>query len=245
MISRTARDERIASKRYLTGLDLLARKVLFSVGIATCLIFSQAATAATYNLLVSSSASRSNAVPLSGQGFSDNIYVFTSPDQGVSRVNFYLDGSRQIIDRNKPYDFGGTANDGKAVAYDPTRLSTGAHTITALLLLKEGGAVTIQRTFTVGNGAATSLTGSATLSWVAPSTRADGSPLSLSAIAGYRIYHGTVTNQLSLLRSINDPTATSYKVPSLPAGTHFFAISTRDTSGLEGSRSAVIKKTIQ
>jgi hypothetical protein len=242
----------IVSKTNSKGIDLILRNAfVFSITLVTWLIFSPAATAAAYDLLVSSYANRSNAVSLAqGQSLSGNIYVFTGPDKGVARVSFYLDdldmsGSPERVETSKPFDLGGTAKDGSAAAYDTTRLSAGYHFITALVKMKSGGTVTISRMVNVATGAATSQTGSTTLYWVAPSTRADGSPLSLSAIASYGLYHGTVASKLSLMRNISDPTTTTYTVSNLSTGTHYFAISTRDTSGLESAMSKVLSKTIQ
>ena len=125
-----------------------------------------------------------------------------------------------------------------------TQLASGSHTITALIALSGGGSQVVQGTFAVNKPAPTSGTGSATLSWVAPSSRADGTPMSLSELAGYGIYHGTDANQLSLLVNFQDPTATTHTVSSLPAGTHYFAITTRDVYGWESPKSKVLSKTI-
>ncbi|MDR2877377.1 MAG: fibronectin type III domain-containing protein [Chromatiales bacterium] len=83
------------------------------------------------------------------------------------------------------------------------------------------------------------------MSWTAPSTRFDGTPLSLSQIAGYRVYSGTTSNSLSLVRDLNDGSATSYTVTSLAAATtYYFAVSVYDTNGNESSYSAIASKKI-
>ena len=86
--------------------------------------------------------------------------------------------------------------------------------------------------------------GNATLSWVAPVTRIDGSPLLLSELKGYRIYYGTNPNNLALLVDLGDPTAVEYVVEGLTEGTHYFAVSAYDSSDIEGERSVVRSKTI-
>jgi len=88
------------------------------------------------------------------------------------------------------------------------------------------------------------VTGTATLSWVAPVTRIDGSSLSLSELKGYRIYYGINPNSLELLVDLSDPTAVEYVVEGLAEGTHYFAVSAYDSSDIEGEMSAVRSKTI-
>jgi hypothetical protein len=228
-------------------LDLFTRRLLLlCVGVALWLILSNPATASMHNLLVSDSANRSNPVSLSGQAVSGNIYVYTGPDTGIAQVSFYLDdptmsGSPHQVERYAPYDFAG-GNAATALPLDTTQLASGSHTVTALIALSGGGSEIVQGTFTVSGGA---VTGSATLSWVAPSSRTDGTPLSLSAIKGYRVYHATGANQLSLLVSIDDPTATAYTVSNLAAGTHKFAVTVCDTAGFESDKSSIKSEMIQ
>ena len=87
-------------------------------------------------------------------------------------------------------------------------------------------------------------TGSASLSWVAPTSKADGSPLSLSEIAGYRIYHGTTSSNLMLLHDLSDGSATNYTVNALEPATHYFAVTTYDYYGNESGYSEIGNKTI-
>jgi hypothetical protein len=183
-------------------------------------------------------------VLLSGQEVSGNIYVYLSPDTGVARVSFYVDdpemsGSPEQVERYRPYDLGGTNRSGSAAAYDTSQLASGSHTLTALIALSGGGSEVLQSTFTVGNG-----TGSVIVSWVAPTMRADGTPFLLSELTGYRIYQGTAADQLKLLVDLKDPTATSYTVSGLSAGTHYFAVTTCDVSGSESTKSNIVGTTI-
>ncbi len=85
----------------------------------------------------------------------------------------------------------------------------------------------------------------ATLSWVAPSTREDGTALSLSEIAGYRVYHGLAATDLAVMVDLADPTLTEHTLTDLAAGDHYFALTVYDTGNLESARSAVISKSIQ
>ena len=79
-----------------------------------------------------------------------------------------------------------------------------------------------------------------TLSWVAPAEREDNSALSLSAIAGYKVYYGTTQGQYSDNVTINDGTAVGYTVTGLPAGTYYFVVTTIDTEGRESQYSSVV-----
>jgi hypothetical protein len=88
-------------------------------------------------------------------------------------------------------------------------------------------------------------TGSFTLSWTAPVARADGSPLSLSEIDGYRIQYGSNSGNYSSVVDITDGTATSATISNVPAGSYFVVMSTYDTGGLEGNQSGEVPKTAQ
>ena len=96
-------------------------------------------------------------------------------------------------------------------------------------------------TITVASAPAT---GSASLSWVAPTTKTDGSPLSLSEIAGFRIYHGTTSDNLTRLRDLSDGSATSYTVTGLESATHYFAVTDYDYNGNESGYSSIASKMI-
>lgn len=78
------------------------------------------------------------------------------------------------------------------------------------------------------------------LSWIAPSTRADGSYLSPNELAGYKVYMGSSENDLAPLVDLNDDTVTQYTVNDLPAGSYYFAVSAYDGDGMESGYSQVI-----
>ena len=90
-----------------------------------------------------------------------------------------------------------------------------------------------------------STTGSASLSWVAPAAREDGTPLSLSEIAGFRIYHGTTSGDLTLLHDVSDGSVTTYTVTGLEPTTHYFAVTGYDYEGRESGYSSILSKSIQ
>lgn len=91
---------------------------------------------------------------------------------------------------------------------------------------------------------ATVNSGTATLHWVAPTTRQDGSPFSLSELKGYNVYEGTASTNLASVVRIDAATATSYTVSNLAPGTHYFTVTAYDTTGAESNFSNIASKTI-
>ncbi len=87
-------------------------------------------------------------------------------------------------------------------------------------------------------------TGTATLSWQAPTEREDGTPLN-GDLAGYRVYWGTSANDLTNSSTIANAGITTYLVEGLTPATWYFAITAFDTAGLESTRSNTASKTIE
>lgn len=83
------------------------------------------------------------------------------------------------------------------------------------------------------------------LNWTAPVARADGSPLSLADIDGYRIYYGTSAGNYSTSVDITDGSRTSVTVTGVPAGSYHVVMTTYDTSGVESVYSPEVLKTVQ
>lgn len=84
--------------------------------------------------------------------------------------------------------------------------------------------------------------GTAWLSWVPPTQRIDGSPL--TDLAGYRIYTGPNPGSMTLAATLASPTTTSYAFDGLRPGTHYFAVSAYTTAGIESALSEPGSKTI-
>jgi hypothetical protein len=84
--------------------------------------------------------------------------------------------------------------------------------------------------------------GSATLSWQAPTTRTDGTPL--TNLAGYRIRYGTAPGTYNNVITIPNGGITSAVVSNLPPATYYFVASAYDTSGTESVNSGAVSKTI-
>ncbi len=85
-------------------------------------------------------------------------------------------------------------------------------------------------------------TGSVSLAWVAPSTRADGSSLDLSEIHGYRIYMGTTSSNLEPVMDLDDGNAETTVMDNLETGTYYFAITAYDNDGSESDLSNIAMK---
>ena len=87
-----------------------------------------------------------------------------------------------------------------------------------------------------------SAVGAATVSWEAPTTNTDGSPL--MDLAGYRIYYGSSPENLGHSVQINTIGLQTYVIDDLQAGTWYFAVMAVASNGTESSLSTVVAKTI-
>jgi hypothetical protein len=86
-------------------------------------------------------------------------------------------------------------------------------------------------------------TGSATLTWTAPTQNEDGT--TLTNLAGYRIRYGTSSGALTQTIQVANPGLTTYVVDSLAQGTWYFAMTSYTSAGLESAQTNVVSKTIQ
>ncbi|MCU7942377.1 MAG: hypothetical protein KZQ87_06815 [Candidatus Thiodiazotropha sp. (ex Cardiolucina cf. quadrata)] len=98
-------------------------------------------------------------------------------------------------------------------------------------------------TVTVNLDTTASTTGSISLRWVAPTTRTDGSVLSLSEIQGYWIYVGTTRDNLQMVADINEGDMTTYVLDNLDLGDYYVAVSVYDQQNNMSSYSNIVMKT--
>lgn len=84
--------------------------------------------------------------------------------------------------------------------------------------------------------------GTATVSWLAPTQNTDGS--ALTNLTGFRIFYGTNASNLTQTVQISDPTASTYTVQNLPAGTWYFAMTAYSSTGTESSASSIGSKIV-
>jgi hypothetical protein len=85
-------------------------------------------------------------------------------------------------------------------------------------------------------------TGTATLSWVAPTLNTNGSEL--TTLTGYHIYYGSSANALTQSIAITNAANTTYEVTNLASGTWYFAIAADSADGTESGMSTVGSKTL-
>ena len=104
------------------------------------------------------------------------------------------------------------------------------------------GSTTSSPKSSTSSTASSTATGKISLSWTAPVSRTDGTPLSMSEIAGYRVHYGTSPGKYPNHVNITNGSLQSATVTGVPVGTYYVAMSTYDASGLESSYSAAIVK---
>jgi hypothetical protein len=85
-------------------------------------------------------------------------------------------------------------------------------------------------------------TGSATLSWQAPTTNTDGA--ALTNLSGYRIYYGMNHDGLTQTVQLTGVGLQTYVIDSLGSGTWYFAITAVASTGVESALSDIVSKTI-
>jgi len=107
-----------------------------------------------------------------------------------------------------------------------------------LISVKNGSASASLAPFSI-----TVTTGYANLFWVAPTQNTDGTPL--TDLAGYTIHYGTNPGALTQSIQLANPSATSYLVSNLSAGTYYFDLTAYTASGKQSAQSSVGSKTIQ
>ena len=86
-------------------------------------------------------------------------------------------------------------------------------------------------------------TGSATLTWTAPTTNTDGS--ALTNLAGYRILYGTSPTSLSQTIQIANASVTSAVIEDLSPATYYFSMRAYASTGAESTNSNVASKVVQ
>ncbi len=131
------------------------RLILMGCVIALLLVALTAplAAAAPTGLVASTSSNRSNPVTLNGASLSGKRYIFVTGYSQARRVRFTLDGGSSVT-RSSPFDYAGTASNGRANALDTAGLANGPHTLTATVTRSSGAVIAdLTATFTVANQA--------------------------------------------------------------------------------------------
>ena len=97
-------------------------------------------------------------------------------------------------------------------------------------------------TVSAGTSATNKGSGTATLSWQAPTTNTDGA--ALTDLAGYRIYYGMNADDLTQTVQLTSVGLQTYVIDDLGSGTWYFAIKAVTGTGVESGLSDVVSKTI-
>ncbi|HYM42986.1 MAG TPA: putative Ig domain-containing protein, partial [Steroidobacteraceae bacterium] len=89
---------------------------------------------------------------------------------------------------------------------------------------------------------AQTVSGSAALSWTAPTTNTDGS--ALTDLAGFIISYGTSATNLSQQVTVSGAAATSYTITGLASGTWYFTVTAYASDGTQSAPSNPVSDTI-
>lgn len=123
----------------------------------------------------------------------------------------------------------------------PTSADVGT-TQNIIVQVTDGKSTAALAAFSITVAAIGGSTGSANLSWQAPTENTDGS--TLSNLGGYVIHYGTVSKNYSTSITVSNPGLTTYVVEDLPAGTYYFSMTATTTSGTQSGPSAEASLTI-
>jgi len=113
-----------------------------------------------------------------------------------------------------------------------------ASTVYSLSCTGAGGTTSQSTTVTV----TTSTNGTATLSWNAPTTNTDGTPV--TGLTGYHIYYGITEGAMTQSVAVSGATTTSYEITGLTSGTWYFAVAADASDGTESAQSNIGSKSI-
>ena len=132
----------------------------------------------------------------------------------------------------------GTANGTESWTTDSIPLELGENLIT--VTAQDSTGATASRTVLIKRESEG--TGSVTLSWEAPTTREDGTPL--TNLAGYYIYYGRMSGVYDYEIKIDNPGITTYVVEGLTPGTWYFVLTSYDSDGVESDYSEEVVREV-
>jgi hypothetical protein len=105
----------------------------------------------------------------------------------------------------------------------------------------QGGTTATLPEFSITVHARQGTTGTAEVSWTAPTQRTDGAPI--GQLAGYRVLYGTASGKYDQFARIDNPGITQYLVEHLAPGTWYFAVTAITTDTMESAPSTEVSKT--
>ena len=128
-----------------------------------------------------------------------------------------------------------------ALTGTPTSSSVGTSS-NIIISVSDGKATTPLAAFAI-TVASPVATGTATVTWTAPTINSDGT--ALTNLAGFNVYWGSAAGNLNQTMQVPGSGATNYTVTNLGSGTWYFAVASYTTSGAQSALSSVSSKTIQ
>jgi hypothetical protein len=168
-----------------------------------------------------------------------NPTLAENTSQQLTATGIYADNTTQDLTSSVTW----TSSDSAVAVISSAAGSNG------LAIPAAAGSTTITaRSGSISGTATLSVTGGTvvTLTWDAPTTNTDGSPLNPATdLTMYKIYYGTAPQTYTQVVNVANPgTTTISKTLNLSPGTYYFVVSTVDTSGKESSYSNEAMKTI-
>jgi hypothetical protein len=142
--------------------------------------------------------------------------------------------------QNKPAWMNFDAATGQ-LAGAPTAAEVGTYA-NILITVTDGTSSAALPMFSISVTAAGAGMGTATLSWVPPTTNTDGT--ALVNLSGYRIYYGNAAGALTQLITITNTGLTNYVIANLSAGTWYFAVKAYNNVNVESDLSPIVHKTM-
>jgi hypothetical protein len=86
------------------------------------------------------------------------------------------------------------------------------------------------------------VTGSAELTWTAPTMNEDGTPL--TNLAGYKVRYGQSETALTKTLDLPRPSTTTARIDGIASGTWYFSVTAYTNTGVESRPTGVVWKTI-
>ncbi len=123
----------------------------------------------------------------------------------------------------------------------PTSAGTSANIV---ISVSDGKTSTALSAFsiTAANAVVAAATGSALLSWTAPTVNTDGS--ALTDLAGFHVYAGKDPSSLTRRADVAGNSTVQYQAKGLDTGTWYFSISAYNSSGVESAQPAAVSTSI-
>ncbi|MEO6713038.1 MAG: Ig-like domain-containing protein, partial [Mycobacteriales bacterium] len=244
---------KLQSRRRPTSGPTRLRAFLVGSAALSLLVVPWAAApahAATYALVYSTSADRAAPVGLDGAAVGGSIYVFTTPDTSVSKVDFFLDnpaasGTPFHTEGAGPFDFVGTSGS-LALPYNTSSLTDGGHSITAKVTLSGGAAgPVLTGNFTVSNSTNNGPAAPTGVLATAGDTQVSLSWNAAAGAVGYNVFRSTTSTVNTSGAPVNGATkitGTTFVNTGLTNDTTYYyvvqSVDSQDRSALSSTVSA-------